>query len=168
MLEGEAEADRGTARGIDEVGRIGLGEVDDPAVVPEVVDQKLGVAIEPQAPDDQSIEVPHQEVGQVERPGFLVGKGREAGRAGIHLVAMGAGQAFDSLLREHAIEEPACTAVGVGDEDPVVGPAGRLDPSRTAARDPPGRLWRSAGRQLTSTPGRPGQPRARAPARRSR
>ena len=56
------------------------------------------MAVEPEARDDQRVEVAGQEVGQVERGRLLVGQPRERLAAGVELVAVGAGQALDALL----------------------------------------------------------------------
>ena len=48
-LEGEAEAVGGGLRASGQLGIVGLGEVDEPAVVAEVHRQQLGMAVEAEA-----------------------------------------------------------------------------------------------------------------------
>ena len=70
----------------------------------------------------------------------------EGGAAGEELVAVGARQALDALLREDRVEQPAGAAVGIGDEDPLVavarGPRGSAPGPASGIRS--GRLCRSA------------------------
>ena len=78
------------------------------------------MAIEAETADDESLEVAHQEIGQVERPGFLIGERRERRATGVDLIAVGALEAADALLIKHAIEQAARPAIGIGHEQPVV------------------------------------------------
>ena len=138
MLEGETEPPRGAARGRDKRGIVGLREVDEPGVVAEVDRQQLGMGVQTQPLDDESIEVAGQEIGQEEGPELLVGDGSERLRARVELVAVGARQALDPFVGQHRVEQAARPAVGVGDEDvPVSGP-GRADPVPDEPRDPAG------------------------------
>src|SRR5512135_3754681 len=89
-LEAQAEASGAPPRPQRELGIVGLGEVDDPTVVAEVERQELRVGIQAKTPDDQAVEVPGQEVGQVEGPRLLVGELGEGSTARVDLVAVGA------------------------------------------------------------------------------
>ena len=94
------------------------------------------MAVEAEAADDEPVEVAGEEVGQVERPELLVAGARsKAARAGVELVAVGAGQALDALLGDDRVEQAARAAVGVGDEDPVVASAAPADPLADRGRD---------------------------------
>ena len=145
------------ARG--QLGIVGLGEVDEPAVVAEVHRQQLGMAVEAEAGADDRVELAGQEVGQVEGPELLVLERGVGRRAGVELVAVGALDALEALALEVRVERAGRAAVGVGDED-----AGR---PRRSARGPPrpwprrrrrsaaGRMWRRASTPSTRTPGIP-------------
>src|SRR5262245_23967837 len=92
------------------------------------------MAVEAEAADDQALEVPDEEVGQVERAGLIIGEGREGGATGVDLVAVGALESGDALAFEHPIEQAARAAVGVGDEDRVIALGARTaDPGRNGA-----------------------------------
>ena len=118
---------------------VGLGEVHEPLVVAEVLVAQLRMSIQPETLDDQPVEVARQEVGQEERGGLVVDELRELRARRVELVAVRAGEPFDALLGDHRIEQPACPAVGVRHEDPVVAgaaspdafPDGGGDPART-------------------------------------
>ena len=93
------------------------------------------MAIDPEAADHEPLEVAGEEVGQPERRRLLVGHRGERRAAGEELVAVGARQALDALLREDRVEQAAGAAVGIGDEDPLVAVgAGLVD----AVADPAG------------------------------
>ena len=85
-----------------------LGEPDHARVVAEVVVAQLGVAVEPERPDDEAVERADEEVGQEEDARLVP--------AAVDLVAVGAVEAAE------AVEVGA--AVGVGDDDVV--PCGRV------------------------------------------
>ena len=85
---------------------VGLGQEDEAPVVAEVERQQLGVTVQPQSADDQPLEVPGEEVGQVERARLLVCERGEGCAAGVDLVAVGAFQACDALGLEHASSMP--------------------------------------------------------------
>ena len=105
-LEGEPQAVGRGARLGGQVRVVGLGEVDEPAVVAEVVGSELRMAVEAEADDHESLELAGQEVGQVERPELLVLEGGEGSGAGVELVAVGARDALDALALEHGVEGP--------------------------------------------------------------
>ena len=154
-LEREAEPAGAATGRRDQRGIVGLGEVDEAAVVAEVDRQQLGMSVEAEARDDQPVEVAGEEIGQEERAELLVGDRREGRGAGVELVAVGARQALDALLGQDRVEQAAGPAVGVGHEDVAVARARGLDLLAHEGGDPPGRLWRVAGRQVRSTLVRP-------------
>src|SRR6478736_29683 len=116
-LEREAQTSRGRLGPRREVRVVRLGEVDEPAVVPEVVGQQLRVAVEAEPGPDDRVELACQEVGQVERPDFLLLEGPVGCRTGIELVAVGALDPVDALAFEIGVEGSRRPAIGVGDED---------------------------------------------------
>ena len=94
----------------------------EPPVVAEVKLEQLGVLVQPEAAPHDPLEVPCQEIGQVERADLFLLERFERRGAGIELVAVGAGDALDALevALQHPVEETARAAVGVRHEDPVV------------------------------------------------
>ena len=68
-----------------------------------------------------------QIVGQKKRPGFIIHQRLEIAFAGVELIAVGAGDALDLLLRQDRVEHAAGAAVGVGHQDIVVLAARRVD-----------------------------------------
>ena len=101
---------------------VGLGEVDEPAVVAEVERQQLRVAVETEAGEDDRVELAGQEVGQVEGADLLVLERRVGRRAGVELEAVGAVDAVDPLALEIGVEACRRPAIRVADEDPDVRP----------------------------------------------
>src|SRR3990170_8557734 len=65
-LEGQAQLPGRRVGASGERGIVGLREVEEPAVVPEDVLDQLRVVVEPERPDDERVEVPREEVRQVE------------------------------------------------------------------------------------------------------
>ena len=149
VLEREAEALSRAAGHREQVRVLGLGEVDEPAVVAEVHRLELRMAVDPEPADHQPLEVPGEEVGQPEGGGLVLGQAGEVGPAGEELVAMGAGQPLHAFLGEDRVQQAAGAAVGIGDEDPLVAVAPSLaDPRPNPRRDPAGpivELGRQAG-----------------------
>ena len=135
---GEAEALGGGARPESRLRIVELGQMDDPPVGAEIAVAQVREAVEAEALDDQRIEMPGEEVGEIEGAGLLLGERGEHVLAGEEGVAMGAGDAGHALLVEHAIEFAAGPAVAVEAQDLVVGGAIRAD--RRAHR-----LWDSLG-----------------------
>ena len=90
--------------------------------MPKYVSSSSGCSIQPEAAPHDPLEVPGEEIGQVERADLFLLERFERRRAGIELVAMGAGDAFDALevVLEHPVEQATRAAVGVRHEDPVV------------------------------------------------
>ena len=98
--------------------------------MPKYVSEQLGWLVQPKAAPHDPVEVAGQEVGQVERADLLLLERCERRRAGVELVAMGAGDALDTLevVLQHPVEQAARAAVGVRDEDPVVVAAAGAQP----------------------------------------
>ena len=92
--------------------------------------------VEAESVDHQPLEVPGEEVGQVEGAGLLVGEAVERRQSRVELVAVGAGEALDPRPLEDGVEGPAGPAVGVGDEDRLVARAALADPALDRGRDP--------------------------------
>jgi hypothetical protein len=111
---------RGRACARPQVVVVSLCEIEKPAVVPEVVRQKLGVAVESEATDDERIEVPREEVRQVEGRGLGVVELLPGVVAREEPVAVRAGQSLDSVSVEHLVELAARAAVGIRNEHPLV------------------------------------------------
>src|SRR4029450_2623002 len=88
----EREAERGrTLRGpLAQVGIVVLREVDDAPVVPEDVADQLAGAVESQRPADERVEVPDEEVGEVEGAGLLLLERIPLGQARVDRVAVSA------------------------------------------------------------------------------
>ena len=119
-LEGQTKAQRARLGACRQRGIVGLREVDESPVVAEVQGQQLRVAIQAEAANDQSVEVPGEEIGEVERARLFVGELGECRAARVDLVAMRALEPCHALSLEHAIEHPAGSTIGIRDEDAVV------------------------------------------------
>jgi hypothetical protein len=114
-----------------------LREVHDPPVVAEVHRLQLGVPVDAEAADHETLEVASQEVGEPERGRLFLGEPGKRRPAGEELVAVGARQALHAELGEHRIEEATGSAVRVGDEHLCVAvPARLVDAVADAGRDP--------------------------------
>ncbi len=138
MDEGEAQPLRRETRPHAELGFVALGEVDEPPVVAEVGREQFRVPVEPEAPDDEGVEVADEIVGEIEARGFFLVEPFEGLEPGIEGIAVGAGDAGYPFLLEHAIEGTGRAAVGVGDEDPREARPQLVDPGPHRLRDP---LW---------------------------
>ena len=89
----------------------------------EIVVAQLGKAVEAEPLDDERVEMPGEEVGQIERSGLLFGERVECLPAGVKGVAMGAVDPPYAFFREHPVERAARAAIAVEAEDLVVGRA---------------------------------------------
>ena len=78
------------------------------------------MAVEPEAADHERVEVPREEVGQVEGRGLGVVELLPGVVAGEEAVAVRAGQPLDAVPLEHRVELAAGAAVGVRDEHALV------------------------------------------------
>src|SRR5436190_3695895 len=115
-FEGETEPiGRGTGT-VGEVVVVGLGEVDQAPVVPEVRVAQLRMTIEAEPGHDDRVELAGKEVRQVERSELLLLKGFVGGGAGEELEAVSSLDALDALAFEVGVERPAGAAVGVAHE----------------------------------------------------
>jgi hypothetical protein len=101
--------------------------MDEAGVVLEVEVSELGVAVQPEAFHDQRLELPGQEVGEIEGARRRIGQALKAILAGERCIAVGAREALNPFLLEHLIEGAAGAAIGVGDEDPGMGGAGLVN-----------------------------------------
>ena len=96
---------------------VGLRQQHDAPVVAEVGVAQFGMAVEPERPPHQRVEVLGEEVGQVERAGLRLVQRREQLRSGHELVAVVAGQPGGAVtdLVEQPIEVAAGAAVAVAE-----------------------------------------------------
>jgi hypothetical protein len=101
--------------------------MDEAGVVLEVDVTQLGVAVQPEAFDDQRLELPGQKIGEIEGARCRIGEILKAILAGERGIAVGAREALHPFLLEHPIERAAGAAIGVGDVDSGMGGAGLLD-----------------------------------------
>jgi hypothetical protein len=69
------------------------------------------------------------------KPGLSLGQRGKIGGAGKELVAMGAGDALDTLFFEHGIEQAAGAAVAIQAQDRVVTPSPSADLGADSGRD---------------------------------
>src|SRR5262249_47590080 len=99
----ESEPLGGELRARAEVGVVGLGQVQQSAVVPEVLPEELGMPVEPQPADDDRIEVSSEEVGEVEGRGFGVVDLVPLRVAGQEPVAVVARKTLDPVSLEHRV-----------------------------------------------------------------
>jgi len=93
------------------------------------------MAVDAERLDHEAVEMPQQEIGQVEGPGLRFRELGECGGRREELVAVRARDALDAFLGEHGIELAARSAVAVGDEDAVVVLAQLPDLLADRARD---------------------------------
>ena len=112
-----------------------LHEVHDSTVIAEVLVGEFRMTVDAEPLDDQSFEVTHQEIGQVERAGLLLRERRRTrGRSRRTRSSARRAAARRLLLGEHRVEQPAGAAVGIGDEDPFVTLARRRRSRRARRR----------------------------------
>lgn len=120
MLKFEAKA-RGSCLGLfDQCIARGLRQEDKAAVIAEIRVPELGVRIELQWPNNESIEVLGEEVGQVERTRLRIGQCRESFAPREKLVAMRTRKPLDTLFGNDLVDATSGATVRVGDEDLVV------------------------------------------------
>src|SRR5260221_6295282 len=91
------------------------------------------MAIEPETPDDQAVEMAQQKVREIKRSRFGFGERGEYGCGREELVAMGARNAFNPFLAQHIVQQSARAAVAVGDEDRTITVARRVDQATNGA-----------------------------------
>jgi hypothetical protein len=111
---------------------VGLGEIDDPAIVAEIKGQEVRVPVQPQPLPDQRVELARQEVGQPERADLLLRQLLEPVEAREEGVAVRPLDPPDPLLGQHPVQFAPGAAVAIGDQDPrIVRP---VAPDRLADR----------------------------------
>ena len=101
------------------------------------------MAVDPRPRMTRRVEVAGQEIGQEEGRRVLVGEGLE-GLDRRRTVTVGAGQAFHAFLFDDPVEEAACAAVGVGDEDRVVARSRRTESRRRTSSGMPAGVVKGA------------------------
>ena len=102
-------------------GIIELGEMDDTAISAEIVVAQLRESVEAEPLDHQRVELPGEEIGEVERARLLLGERGKRLFASKEGVAVRPLDAPDALFGEDAVEFAAGAAVAVEAEDLVVG-----------------------------------------------
>src|SRR5579872_209404 len=90
-----------------------LREIDEAAVMAEIIVAQLRKAIEAESLNDQPVEMADEKVGEEERAELLLRHRREVLGAGKKFIAMRAGNALDARLFEHAVELAAGAAIAV-------------------------------------------------------
>ena len=134
VLQAQPQAVGGPVRGGQlRVGRRELRQVQQPRVVAEVVVEKVRPAVQPQSPPDQAVELPQEEVGQVERRRLRVVQRCERRPPGQALVAVRPGQPPDAAAFHHGVQAAPRATAPVPDENLLVRPARRR--VATARRD---------------------------------
>ena len=131
-----------------DLGIVELREMDDAAVVAEIIVAQLREAVEAEPADHERVEMADEKIGEVERARLLLGQRGESFLAGVERVAMRAFDAPHALFLEHAVELAARAAIAVEAEDLVVGRAVGADLRPHRVRDAPGmvvQLRRQAG-----------------------
>lgn len=119
VFEGEAETFGGGTARLDYGGVIALTEEQDAGVVAEVQVPQLRVAVDAESADDECIEMPSEEVGEIERSELVLLPVREHVGPGKELVAVRAGKANGAGAFEGCVEESPGAAVGVADKNAV-------------------------------------------------
>lgn len=102
-----------------EFGVVELGEIDHALVIAEVVGGELGMAVQAEAFPDQAVEAAQKEIREEKRAGFVAHERVEL-RAGVHLVAVRAGDAGHAEAGQHFVQLTAGAAVAVDNSDAFV------------------------------------------------
>ena len=119
--------------------------------MPNIIGTSSGWASSLSAANDERLEVPREEVGQVEGRRLLLLHRVPRVVAGEEAVAMGARQPLHTVPVQHDVERAGRAAIGVRDEDPLVAPSSSVSFASTAPAICAGVEWSFAGRQRTST-----------------
>ena len=127
VFKGQAEPRRGRLGLFPERRVLGLRQIDQFAVISEIFVAQPGMTVEAEALDHQQLEMAHQIVGQEEGSRLGVHHRLEIGPAGIELVAVRAGDAFDAFFGQHVIELPAAAAIAIDHENLVVFTPGAMN-----------------------------------------
>ena len=101
----------------------------------EIILEEFGVTIEAEAFHDQPVEETHEVVCEEEGADLLLHHRIEALDPGIEGVAMGAVDALDAFLGEHAVELSARAAIAVEAHDSPIALAVRPDLAAHGFRD---------------------------------
>ncbi len=83
--------------------------------------------VETEPLDDQPLEMPQQEIGEIERADLGFRERREHRARREELIAVRARNALDALFGKHRIEQSAGAAIGIGHEDRAVMSARGVD-----------------------------------------
>src|ERR1700722_12934594 len=78
------------------------------------------MSVEAESLDDEPLEMPQQEVGEIESSDLCFRERREDRAGREEFIAMRTGNALDTLFGEHRVEQSARTAIRIGHEDRAV------------------------------------------------
>lgn len=134
----EAEECRVTTGQALQMRLIGLGKVDHSPVIAEKNRQQSGIPVQSETADHQPIEMAHEKIGQEEAARLLCGQIFECRAASEKLVTVGARQALHFTGGQCPVQGAPRAAVGIGDEEPIVMTALRLNSRAHGARNPSG------------------------------
>ena len=148
VFEGEAESIGGGTSRLDHGGVVTLTEEQDTGVVPEVHVPQLRVTVDAESADDERVEMPSKEIGEIERPELVLLPVRKHVSPGKELVAVRAGKTNGAGAFEGCVEEPAGAAVGVADEDTVEEGRSPVDHLAHCGRDELGSIVQRRGEEL--------------------
>src|SRR5436190_15526931 len=112
-LEGEAERGRARLGLLAQRRIVGLREVDDAPVVPEDVSDQLGMTVEPERPAHERVEVPDEEIGEVERPRLLLLQGIPLREPGVDREAVRAWEPLGSVSFADGVDSAGGATVGL-------------------------------------------------------
>ena len=127
---------------------LGLGLIDEFFIVPEIAVAELGVAVEAEGLPDKGVELPDEEVGQVEGGELLPGAGEERLGSLEEGIAMGSCDHLDTETAGRGLKLPAGAAIGVGEEDAVMLRAGFGDRGLDGGHDAFGVVVEDRGQAL--------------------
>ena len=99
---------------------LGLRQIDKPAVVAKENILELGISIKAHASDDQRLELPHEEIGEIEAPRLLFCHFSMALLARKKSIAMWARHALDTPMPQDFVQLPASTAIGIGGKHLII------------------------------------------------
>src|SRR5882672_5459950 len=97
-----------------------LRQIDELAIIAEVARNQFRMPVEPQAANDQPLEMAQWKIREVEGPRLSRSERGEHRRRGKEFIAVRSGYSLDSLLAQYCIQQPARTAIGIGDKDGMV------------------------------------------------
>ena len=102
-----------------QIGIVGLRQVNEPTIVPEIDRQQMGMTIKPESLPHQPVEMAGKKVGHEKAADFLFDDPVKLRRPGKQGIAMGMRQTLRIILRQHRIKRAASAAFAIGHQHAV-------------------------------------------------